>query len=651
MRVWIVIGLCLGSWLTPLRAGDPPRPAVGTTIAPFSLRDVQGKTHALEQWKDAKAIVLLFLGVDCPINNAYGPTIQQLHTRYAPRGVVFLGVNSNSHEDADRVAEHARQQKFAFPVAKDYRNVLADTVGALRTPEVVVLDATGTIRYRGRIDDRLGFTRQGQSFQRPKPLREDLAIALDELLSGKPVSVPETTCDGCRIGRERVAQTNAEVTYSNRVAAILQQHCVSCHRPGQLAPFSLLTYAQARGWGEMIREVVQDRRMPPWHADPAHGKFRNDRSMPAEDIRDLIQWVDAGMPAGDLAKVPTPPPYASGWSIGQPDRIYEMPQPFRVPAQGEVKYQWIRIDPQLKEDQWVQAIEIRPGNPAVVHHVLMFLLPPGARRLDEDREAGFFAAYAPGHNPSIFPKGQGKKMPKGSTILLQMHYTPNGVETTDQTRIGIVLAKEPVQREVHTIGVFNNRFLLPPGEANIEVRAAHRLSQDVELLALMPHTHLRGKSFRYEAKFPDGRTEVILNVPRYDFNWQTAYELEKPIRLPKNSELVCVAVYDNSANNPNNPDPSKAVKWGPQTWDEMMIGYFDYLPVTGKPERVGGVDGQANRKRMFEALFKTLDKNQDGFITQDEVPAAYRSMFQRWLDRYDQDNDGKLSRKDLLLEE
>ncbi|HEY8505725.1 MAG TPA: EF-hand domain-containing protein, partial [Gemmataceae bacterium] len=317
------------------------------------------------------------------------------------------------------------------------------------------------------------------------------------------------------------------------------------------------------------------------------------------------------------------------------------------PATGTIDYRWVTIDPKLKEDVWVRGVEVRPGNRSVVHHILMFVLPPGQRRVDDVQEAGYFAAYAPGVNPRWFPEGHGKRIPAGGRIVFQLHYTANGAATTDRSSVGLYLAEGSNLKEVHTLGIANPRLFLPAGKPDVVVTQKHRLTQDVLLTALMPHTHLRGTSFRYDVTYPDGRREALLNVPRYDFNWQTGYELAEPKRLPEGSVILCTATYDNSENNPNNPDPTVDVRWGKQTWDEMMIGYFDYIPLGGKPEPPGGAEGRQRRREALRKFFEGLDKDKNGTISPDEVPALYRRGFERMLQRYDANDDGSLSRDEV----
>ncbi len=382
------------------------------------------------------------------------------------------------------------------------------------------------------------------------------------------------------------------ITFTNQVARILQNRCQACHRPGQIGPFSLANYDDAKHWAETMKEVVAERRMPPWFADRSINKFTNDRSLPQDEIDTIAKWVDAGCPKGDDKDLPEPRQFSDGWFIGKPDVIFTMPREADVKATGTMPYQNFAMPTNFDEDKWISGVELKAGNPAVVHHILMSVRPPdwkqgerprdGGRALSDEQALGFFAALAPGYIPPQYPKGFGKKIPKGSTIVFQMHYTPNGTAQKDRSSVGLVFAKEPVQHEIRTRGIFNSFFGIPPGDDNHEVKSAFRFPQDSVVFSLMPHMHLRGKDFHYVAEYPDGRSEKLLSVPRWDFNWQNHYELAEPLHMPKGAILRCTAHYDNSAANKGNPDATKRVTWGEQTFDEMMIGYIHYYVPAAK---------------------------------------------------------------------
>jgi peroxiredoxin len=552
--------------------------SVGKKVAGFTLQDTHGKTWKWQEVKGKKAVVVVFIGTQCPINNAYMLRLAELHKTYADRGVSLVAVNANQQDDTQAVAEHAKKFGIPFPVLKDGKNVVADRFGARRTPEAFVIDAEGKICYQGRIDDQFGV-----NFKRPRPTRNDLAVAIDEVMAGKAVTQPRTQVAGCIIGRAAKPKDQGTVTYSNRVARILQNHCQECHRPGQIGPMSLLTYKNAAAWSATIREVIEENRMPPWHADPRHGKFANDRRLPATDREALLAWIDQGCPEGDARDLPPPRKFEAGWRIGKPDTVLTMATAFKVPAKAErgIRYKYFAVPTNFKEDMWVQAAEVKPGNPAVVHHIIVYVVKAGQgwRRTEDDLGEGYLVAFAPGDLPARFGPGSAKKIPKGALLVFQMHYTPNGTAQTDRSSVGLIFAKKPPAHEIHTRSIAQRRIQIPAGSANHKEQSVTTFAQDAVLFSFFPHMHLRGKSFDYRVVYPDGRSELLLSVPRYDFNWQNNYQLAKPLHLQKGTRIECTATYDNSRGNPNNPDPTQVVRWGDQTWHEMMIGFIDYAYV------------------------------------------------------------------------
>jgi peroxiredoxin len=555
--------------------GDAALGRVGQQVPSFELKDTLGRTISMSDFKDKKAIVVFFLGTECPINNSFMPTLTQLHKEFAPKGVQFLAINANVQDTMERVGQHARKYGIPFPVLKDEGNRVADQFGARRTPEAFVLDSTGAIRYQGRIDDQFGI-----SYKREKPTRRDLAVALDEVLAGKTVSKPTTEVAGCIIARAAAPKSQGGITYAKQVSRVLQRKCQECHRPGQVGPMPLVSYEDATAWAETIKEVIQQERMPPWYADPRYGKFTNDRHLSSEDRATLLTWIEDGMPKGDEKDLPPPASFPEGWTIGKPDMVFSMNEEFDVPAdmpKGGVPYKEFFVKTGLKEDRWVVRAECRPGAPEVVHHIVMFVVPPGKKFFPGNPETPTLAGTAPGDMPLVLPPGTGKKIPAGSQLVFQMHYTPNGRAQKDRSSMGLIFAKEPPQREVLTLPIANPAFEIPAGDDNYEVEAEFPFKENAHLLNFMPHMHLRGKDFKYDLILPDGKTETLLSVPHYNFNWQSVYRAATPIALPKGSKIHCLAHFDNSTKNPNNPDASKPVTWGDQTWEEMMIGWVDLV--------------------------------------------------------------------------
>lgn len=642
MRCGFVLCLVLASYGAVCAAELSPQERLGRVVSDAVLTDYRGASVSLTDVKDKPIVVLTFLGTECPLAKLAVSKLNTLTKEFEPRGVVIWGVNSNRQDSLADLAAQAKEQDVAFRLLKDAGNKLSDAVGAIRTPEVVVLDQKRAIRYVGRIDDQ-----DGIGYRRETPKRHDLKIAIEELLAGKPVSVATTEIEGCFIGKVREPKRGAEVTYSKHVAPILQNRCVNCHRPGQIGPFAMTSYDEVAGWAETIAEVVQDNRMPPWHASPDHGKFANARNLPDDEKRVILDWVKAGAPEGNRSDLPLSKTFTDGWQLPrEPDLVVNMrDKPYEVPASGTVRYQYFVVDPKLAEDKWVTAAEIQPGERSVVHHILVFAKSDAEMR-KFDGEGAFLAAYVPGFLPQQYPTGMAKLLPAGSKLIFQVHYTPNGKKTTDLSRIGLLFADEKtITHAVMTSEARKSRGLvIPPNSENERHEADSPKSPvEVQLLNLMPHMHVRGKSFRYELRTAAGRSETVLDVPRYDFNWQTSYQLAEPLRVPAGSSMHVVAHYDNSENNRNNPNPNATVRWGEQTWDEMLIGYFDIAVPRATFEAGQKVSGNSRRGAAAEALsllganrvidrIKELDTNKDGTLTLDEVPEQRLRVIFKQLD-------------------
>jgi mono/diheme cytochrome c family protein len=370
------------------------------------------------------------------------------------------------------------------------------------------------------------------------------------------------------IQRAGHADSKAAVTFTKNVAPILYKSCAECHRPTGVAPMSLVNYKEVRPWAKSLKERVVDRSMPPWFADPKHGEFANNPSLSQDEIDTIVSWVDAGAPKGDDKDLPPAPKFTEGWEIGKPDLVLSMKEEQAVPADGVIPYLYFRIPTNFTEDRWVQAVEIKPGDQRVVHHVIAMVEDPQRNRI------GGLGGITPNKRAVISPPGSARLVRAGAVILLQMHYTTMGEATKDRTSIGLIFAKERPKIILQGGNAMNTRFVIPAGTPDHEVRASKTFNEDTYLYSMMPHMHMRGKDFTYTAVYPDGRSEIVLSVPKYNFDWQLDYELKKPLFLPKGSRLDCVAHFDNSTRNKFNPDPTKDVRWGDQTWEEMMIGWY-----------------------------------------------------------------------------
>jgi len=404
------------------------------------------------------------------------------------------------------------------------------------------------------------------------------------------------TVFGMSVNSSVLAVPPSAPTFHRDVQPILEKRCQECHRPGQVAPMPFLTYPQARPWAKAIREAVLLKKMPPWFAEPGYGQFSNDRTLTRDEIDTLVRWADAGAPEGDAKQDPPLRHWNENWNIPGPDLVLEMPAPFPLPASGDVEYQYIVVPTGFGQDKWVEMAELRPGNRAVVHHAVVYIREPGSawlqdakpgvpyvppgrtpreRLLNGSTTSDILLVYAPGNVPEKWPPGAAKLIKAGADLVFQMHYTPNGHALQDQTRLGLVFTKTVPDRRVITLQLGDDRFVIPPGHPDYRVAAWGTLPNDALLLSVFPHMHLRGKSFEYNLVEPGGRRRTILRVNPYNFYWQLSYRLAQPLELQAGTELECVAYFDNSRNNPNNPDPDDAVRFGPQSWEEMMIGFFD----------------------------------------------------------------------------
>lgn len=562
----------------PVREGPEIRDArtagVGRLIDDATFVDLSGKPGKLSDYRAAKALVVCFTSFSCPVSQKHLPTLVALEKQYRAKGVPFLMVNTA--ESADEMKAGLKQHGLGGRYIPDPKGTLAAVLGARSSTETFVLDSARTLHYRGAIDDQFGI-----GYALPKPRNNYLANAIDAVLAGAPVAVAATTSPGCEIEPPKNSAPAKAVTWHNRVSRIVQNHCQECHRPGETAPFPLLSSEDVRKRSKTIARVVENQSMPPWHADPAHGgPWSNDKSLSESDRADLLAWVRAGAPEGEAKDAPLPKKWQEGWQIGKPDAVFEAPRAVAIRASGTMRYQYVWIPADLDEDKYISAVEVRPSQPQVVHHILVFMVYPKTHpRAAEQPDYkgglnGYFAGMVPGQWATFFPAGTGKFLPKGATLLFQIHYTPNGTACEDKPKIGIVFSRQKPEHEMVTQAAANKRFLIPPQAPNHEVQAIYTFRDAARLYSFMPHSHVRGKAYKYELLDASGKGTVVLDVPHYDFNWQFEYRLARPIDVAAGSRLKVTAWYDNSKDNPANPDPTKFVRFGEQTSDEMMIGYF-----------------------------------------------------------------------------
>jgi mono/diheme cytochrome c family protein len=562
----------------PVALVKPRAHGVGHLVPDVRIELLGGETTSLDALCADGPLVVVSRDAECPLCRKFGPRLGRLEAQYAERGVgfLYLGVQENDSDDELR----ASQEAFDMHAPVTRGGALMEVLAPTTTTEVFVLDAARTLRYRGAVDDQYGI-----GYTADAPQANHLVDALEALLAGRAVATRATTSPGCALATAAPTADARAPTYHADISRIVQDHCLGCHRDGGVGPFALDDYESMEGRDSMIRYVLDNGIMPPWHAESG-GPWANDRQLSERDREQVLAWVEAGSPEGDPAEAPLPLAFTDDWLIGEPDYVVSNPEAHLVPAEGRVEYQYAYVKTDFDEDRWISAIEVQPGAPQVVHHILVFLEEP--RRSGESGRDhngrfqsglfGYFAAYVPGQAPMVYPEDHAKKLPAGAWLKFQVHYTPNGEEVLDESRIGFHFADGPPEVEVATSAVSTTKLRIPPGDDDYRVRAGIRFDEGATIAAFSPHMHLRGKAFKYELHYPDETRETVLDIPRYDFNWQTMYQLSEPITVPPGTLLVCTAWYDNSADNPANPDPEREVSFGEQTWDEMMIGYFEWWP-------------------------------------------------------------------------
>ena len=616
---------------------------VGRWVPDLDFSPESGSRFRLaSKFRKARAVVIAVSSTSCAVSGRYGPTLAALEKKYTQRGVQFIWVNPVATDTRESVRQWVRDQGVRGPYIRDERGVIASALGIRSTVEVFILDAARTVQFRGAVDDQYGL-----GYSKAAPSRRYLAAALESVLAGKSVETTCTSVPGCALESAAPVAVTRPVTYHNRISRILQQSCVPCHREGGIAPFAMTSLAEVAAHAGMIRKQVSRGVMPPWFAAPVvqgPSPWENDRSLSPADKADLLAWLEQGRVVGDASQAPKPQVYPAEWQLGEPDALVRLPQPVEILASGVMDYVNIDVPTGFDSDRWVQGWEIRPTAPDLVHHVLVYVFPPSKdgqpqknRRIDGTGD--YLAAYAPGHQAVSYPDGWAKFIPAGSTLHFQLHYTPKGKAARDQTVLGLKFSKVPPKHEVR-VSAIAAAIDIPPGDPDFKIEGKLSLPQSARLMSFMPHMHLRGKAYRYELELPGSAPKTLLDVPRYDFNWQLLYRLSEHVDMPAGSVLKGVARYDNSAGNPANPDPTRRVQWGEQTDEEMMLGYIEYylpdaLPGTPMPARV------PSARRGGSKAFDAMDRNHDGRITVDESPSP--AQFQV----ADADGNGEVSREEL----
>ena len=571
----ISIGWMLLQALVPqaTMATDNALPEIGSVIPDLRFKDIRALPRSLSEMGTPKAWVIVFTTTQCPLVRQTLPKLIELHKEHKESNVQFVAINVGGEDTIREMAAQALDFDVPFAFVKDTDHSCVKSLGAKRTPEVVVLDQERRLRYRGRVDDQL---RLGGS--RPEATRRDLEQALNEVLEGLPVSKPETVVDGCLITPIAKLDSSKKIpTFHGEVDAILFQHCAKCHRPESSAPFSLLSIGDASSNAHMIAEVVRDQTMPPWYASKNHGVFQNDSSLSMKERDTLLRWVATGCTAGEITdSKPAPDAPTSDWRIGTPDLVITMLEQHTVPPTGFVDYKYSVLPYIFLNDTWVEAVEIKPSNRSVVHHCnLAFVTNDGAS------EETFITGYVPGGQPlelGRFDNGVALRIPKRAGLGLQIHYTTTGKKETCRIQVGLKFPRGVVQKKFRHFLLDPRRWNIPPYDPAFEIRAGHTMEHDATLLGLFTHMHVRGRDMTFYSVAPDSKRDVLLQLPNYNFEWQLGYEIKAGEKhLSKGTIVEAVAHFDNSVFNAYNPDPSKVVKYGAQTVDEMFNGFVFYV--------------------------------------------------------------------------
>ncbi|MEM8845340.1 MAG: hypothetical protein AAGB35_09910 [Pseudomonadota bacterium] len=534
-----------------------------------------------------KPFIIAVRDPDCPISRRYSPHLKKLQNEDID--IIYLLTGDLANEQ--NAYRDSQRYDLDAPYILDVDSKLSNWLGVRTSSEVYLFDENARLRYRGSIDDQFGI-----GFSRPKARNEFLIDAIRAVKAGLAVDIPVTSSPGCYVNSPVTRNVVRDLTWHKQVSRLMTEKCQVCHRVGQAAPFPLQTYEQVLQRRSMIRFVLNHHIMPPWFASGDAERWVGGRHLAMQDRQLIIDWIDSGAPEGNVRDAPAAYEWVDGWQLGKPDVVLNSPRKLNIPAEGEIAYEYVEFLTDFEEDRWVQALELSTAAPENTHHIIVFVLPPDHSSLTKSKNpsyrgrapvsrkdlhllafTSFYVGYVQGLPGVRYQKGAAKLLPKGWRMLMQIHYEVNGVASTDEPRIGIQFAKQSPKKIIETMAVGTNKIKIPPGKSEYLINADHKFKKSGQIFGFFPHTHLRGKTFKYILKDPNGAEKVLLDVPRYNPNWQYYYQLKEPINVQAGSKLIASAQYDNSANNPNNPDPNAEVTFGLRTRDEMMVGYFDWV--------------------------------------------------------------------------
>lgn len=560
------------------------RETINHMVPDVHFADLSGRDGSLRDYRET-VLVISMTSVGCPISKKLVPALARLSEGFRGKRVRFLLVNADSDPSRSELERHAARLPD-WRYVHDSDNRLARALSARTTTETLVIDEAQTLRYRGAVNDQYDV-----GVNRTAAAAEYLHDALTAVLDRRAPKARVTPAPGCNLGLAPAAELSSPVTWHNQISRFIQYNCVECHRPGEAAPFSLETYQQVFSKKGMIERVLERGIMPPWFADESYGKWRNGRSISETDRHMFSEWVSGGCVWGEAADAPAPLKRVSGWAINQPDIVIDV-DPQQVPAEGVLEWVKLPVAFAVTNDLWVSEAEIRPSEPEVVHHAMLFIEYPEddprgfAQTKGESEQSGggtgFWLSYFPGRKTMVLPPGRGKLIPRNGKIYIQLHYTPNGTALVDRPKIGLKLLPSIPERAVVSGGIVKGDIRIMP---NSRPKFVHSevFDEDVRLLVLMPHMHTRGSAAAVFLKHLDGRHETLLSVTNYDFNWQVAYEFRQPLFVPRGTEIIIQHEFDNTSKNPWNPDPAKQLRYGYRTSDEMMVNFFDWESASDNP--------------------------------------------------------------------